>query len=141
SPFYLFRRPQDAAFRKTRKTTDERNHLRLWLSPMLYKGTRVWIGQVSRDIRVRYLLNMYSIEPNVDEARTYILQNLWYSRGLMKYGYVKGVGRAPMSEPRENLNGDPYFTDGYRLVLWVSSEPISFDEVEFLAWEIPAPKK
>ena len=77
------------------------------------------------------------MEPNVDEARTYIIQDLWYSQGLLKYGYVKGVGAASMSEPRENLTGATYFTDGYRVVLWVSSEPISFSEVEFVEWEIP----
>jgi len=31
SPLYLFRRPQDMALQKARKTVDERNHLRLWL--------------------------------------------------------------------------------------------------------------
>jgi hypothetical protein len=40
-----------------------------------------------------------------------------------------------MSEPRQNLTGDPYFTDGYRLVLWVSSDPTEFEDVQFLRWE------
>ena len=60
-----------------------------------------------------------------------------YAQGLEKYGYAKGVGPAPITEPRENLTGDPYFTDGYRAVLWVSGEPISITEVEALEWEIP----
>ena len=141
SPFYLYGRPQDAAFRKTRETADERNHLRLWLSPIRYKGKQVWVGQISRDIKVRYIPNKFQIEPLVDEARTYILQDLWYSQTLAKFGNVKGVGAASMSKPRKTLQDDPYFTDGYRLVLWVSKKPISFSEVEALHWEIPPFRK
>lgn len=136
SPFYLYGRPQDAAFRKTRETAAERNHVRFWLSPIRYKGEQVWVGQISRDIEVRYLPGIFRIEPAVDEARTYILQDLWYSQTLAKFGYVKGVGAASMSEPRKTLQDDSYFTDGYRLVIWVSREPISFSEVEVLDWEV-----
>jgi hypothetical protein len=50
---------------------------------------------------------------------------------------VKGVGAASMWKPRKTLEDDPYFTDGYRLVMWVSRKPISFSEVEALHWEIP----
>jgi hypothetical protein len=138
SPFYLYGRPQDAAFRKTRETANERNHVRFWLSPIRYKGEQVWVGQISRDIEVRYLPGIFRIEPAVDEARTYILQDLWYSQTLEKFGYVKGVGAASMSKPRRTLQDNPYFTDGYRLVIWVSRKPISFSEVEVLDWEVPA---
>ena len=141
SPFYLYGRPQDAAFRKTRETADERNHLRLWLSPIRYKGERVWVGQISRDIKVRYIPNKFQIEPIVDEARVYILQDLWYSQTLAKFGYVKGVGAASMSKPRKTLEDDSYFTDGYRLVVWVSRKPIAFSEVEALHWERPPFRK
>ena len=79
----------------------------------------------------------YEIQPDVDEARDYLIQDLWYSHGLVKFSYVKGVGAALISEPRANLTGDPYFTDGYRTVLWVSSKPISFADVEFVDWENP----
>jgi len=50
---------------------------------------------------------------------------------------VKGVGAAPYSEPRGNLTGDPYFTDGYRTVLWATSQPVAFSEVEWINWEVP----
>jgi hypothetical protein len=139
-PLYLYGRHQDAAFRKSRSTVDERNQLRLWLSPMMIDGKNVWVGQISRIIR-RYSIGNFSIEPNVDEVRTYILQDLWYSQALSQYAYVKGVGATPMSKPRKSLHDDPYFTDGYRIVLWVSSDPISFAEVEFVEWEFPRPKR
>ncbi len=137
---YLFGRHQDAAFRKSRSTVNERNQLRLWLSPMMINGKNVWVGQISRIIR-RFSVEKFKIEPDVDEARLYILQDLWYSQTLEKYAFVKGVGAIPISKPRMSLNDDPYFTDGYRIVLWVSSAPVSFAEVEFVEWEFPKPKK
>jgi hypothetical protein len=71
----------------------------------------------------------------VDETRDYLLQNLLYTQGAVKIGFVKGVGRATIDEPRRNLTGDPYFTDGLRAVIQVSSDPIDFDDVIFLNWE------
>ena len=62
---------------------------------------------------------------------------MWYSQGLSKFALVKGVGVAPIEKPRYNLVGDPYFTDGLRAVLWVSSQPVAFEKVEFLEWELP----
>lgn len=137
SLLYFYDRPQDAAFRKTRGTARERNQLRLWLSPMTFEGKLVWIGQISREVRVRSLLKRHRIEPNLDEARTYIFQDFLYSQGLTKYGYVKGVGATPISNPRQNLTGNSYFTDGYRMVLWISSDSISLSEVEVVEWDIP----
>jgi hypothetical protein len=134
---YLYGRRQDAAFRKSRKTADERNQLRLWLSPLLYEGKPVWVGQISREIKVRYLLNTYRIEPLLDEARLYLLQDLSYSQSLSKYGYVKGIGTVSMSEMERSLKGDPYFTDGLRIVLWVSRDPVSYSKVTILDWAFP----
>jgi len=133
---YLFKRFQDAAFRKSRSTLNERNQLRLWLSPFFFEGKNVWVGQISRIIR-RSAWDKFKIEPDVDEARTYLLQNLWYSRAVLKYGYVKGTGIATISEPRKSLHDDDYFTDGLRIVIWVSSDPIMFSEVQFVHWETP----
>ncbi len=139
SPLYFFGRSQDAAFRKARETANERNQLRVWLSPMTFEGTPVWVGQISRDIGLQFAGQTitYKLDSDMDEARTYILQNFWYSQSIMKYAYVKGVGASSISKQRKNLQGSSYFTDGYRVVFWVSSEPISFSEVEFVEWEIP----
>ena len=133
---YLFKRFQDAAFRKSRSTLNERNQLRLWLSPFFFEGKNVWVGQISRIIR-RSAWYKFKIEPDVDEARTYLLQDLWYARAILKYGYVKGTGVATISEPRKSLHDDDYFTDGLRIVIWVSSNPILFSEVQFVQWETP----
>lgn len=42
-----------------------------------------------------------------------------------------------MESPRQNLTGDPYFTDGSRAVLWVSSRPVALESVKFIKWELP----
>jgi hypothetical protein len=79
----------------------------------------------------------FKIDPDVDEAREQLLQDLYFSQALLKYGYVKGVGSVTIQEPRKNLRGDPYFTDGYRLVVWLSGKAVSLDDVEFVEWALP----
>jgi len=141
SALYVFGRGQDVALQKARNTINERNHLRLWMTPLRLEGKPVWIGQISRDIGVRYTrktITTHKIDPDVDEARNYLLQDLWYSQGLSAYAYVAGVEAAPHDQPRGNLTGDPYFTDGLRTVMWLSSDPLNMEEVRYLDWEIPS---
>lgn len=137
SGLYVFGRPQDVAFQKARDNINERNHLRLWMSPLRFEGVPVWIGQISRDIGVRLTrktITTHKVDPDVDETREYLVENLAYSQALAKLGYVDGVGAAPIDEPRGNLTGDPYITDGKRAVLWISSTPTDFGDIEDLDW-------
>ena len=142
SPLYFAKRQQDFAGQKPRHTVHQRNHLRAWLSPMRYQGKRVWIGQISRDIGVRFTFKTWppvthKIDPDVDEARIALAEDLVISQQLAKTGWVKGVGAASRGNPRYNLTGDPYFTDGYRLVLVFDRRPRSFLELEQFDWEQP----
>jgi hypothetical protein len=141
SSLYTFGRPQDVAFQMARSSIHERNHLRLWMSRATYQGLPVWIGQISRDIGVRFTpktITTHKIDPNVDETREYLLENLAYAQSLKAFGYVGGVGEVAMDQPRGNLTGDPWFTDGYRLVLWVSSQPVPISDLQALHWRIPS---
>lgn len=140
SSLYALGRAQDVAFQWTRENIHERNHLRLWMTPFTYEGTPVWIGQISRDIGVRFTkktITTHKIDPQVDETREYLLENLAYAQSLKAFGYIGGVGAVPQDQPRGNLTGDPWFTDGLRLVLWLSSEPVAIDELEVLDWRRP----
>jgi len=140
SALYVFDRPQDVAFQKARDNIHERNHLRLWMSSKLYEGKPVWLGQISRDIGVRFTrktITTHKIDPDVDETREFLLENLAFSQALQKFAYVGGVGEAPLDQPRGNLTGDPYFTDGYRLVLWVTSRPVDIADLGVEYWRIP----
>jgi hypothetical protein len=136
-PLYLYNRAQDSAFRKSRSTLNERNQLRLWLSPLIYEGQHVWIGQISRIMR-RTVWDPFIIEPDVDEARAFLLQDLWYAQALLRYGYVKLSDVAAISNPRKGLYGDNYFTDGRCLVLWIAADPVPFSGVQFEPWEKPS---
>ena len=140
SALYVFGRPQDIAFQKARENIHERNHLRLWMSRERYEGKPVWLGQISRDIGVRFTkktITTHKIDPDVDETREFLLEDLAYSQGVAKIAYVGGVGAATFREPRRNLTGDPYYTDGYRVVLWVAADPVAIDDIEVLNWEQP----
>jgi len=140
SALYVFGRRQDAAMQKARSTIHERNHLRLWLAPVKFKGNFVWVGQISRDIGVRFTrktIVTHKIDPDVDETRSYLIQDLLYSYGLSKLAFVKGVGAAPIEMPQQNLTGDPYFSDGLRAVVWVSAKPVEFEDVKFIERERP----
>lgn len=141
SPLYLYGRPQDFALQKARSSVDERNHLRLWLSPLRYGDNLVWVGQISRDIGVRMSSRTFvthKIDPDVDEARYYLLQDMVASGSLVRLGWVEGVGSAARDAPRFNYTHDPYFTDGLRVVLWVGKERVPFEDVEFWDWGDPA---
>jgi hypothetical protein len=140
SPLYLYGRPQDFALQKARDNIHQRNHLRLWLSPMRYHGKPVWVGQISRDIGSRFTihskyLTTHKIDPDVDEARTALQEDMVYSQSLTTLGLVKGVGAASRDEPRRNLTKDPYYTDGFRSVLIFDIHPTAITEVRFLPWE------
>ena len=61
---------------------------------------------------------------------------------MKSFGLVKGVGAAGPGAPRGSYTGDPYCTDGLRLVIWITPEPITYQHVESVRWEVmPAPKR
>jgi hypothetical protein len=109
---------------------------------MRYEGKRVFVGQVSRDIGVRYTTKTWppvthKIDPDVDEARRSVVEDLYFSDTVSRIGFVKGVGQATPSRPRENLTGDPYFTDGLRVVIFLEPGAVSQHQIRFLDWEFP----
>ena len=143
SPLNVFGRKQDMALQKARATIHERNHLRLWLAPFTCNGLPVVVGQISRDIGLRFSFLApgwvtHKIDPEVDEARDYLIQEMLISGSVEQVAWVDGVGKAPREQPRRNLTGDPYFTDGRRVVFFLSSKPISPSEVHLHKWS-PAP--
>jgi hypothetical protein len=137
SPLYLFGRPQDAALQKPRNDIDRRNHLRMWLAPFSFEGRSVWVGQVSRDIGVRltthsWYLTTHKIDPDVDDSRDYLLQDLVLTGYLSRVAFLPGVGEASQDAPRHNLTGDPYFTDGKRLLLVMDSSSRAIDAIQLM---------
>ncbi len=139
SSLFVFGRRQDIALQKARDNIHQRNHLRLWLTHLSWNGKTVAIGQISRDIGVRYTtksptISTHKIDPQVDEARTYLMEDLLLSGHVEAIGYVGGVGVASPEAPRHNLTGDPYYTDGKRAVIVLSSEWIPYKQIRILHW-------
>jgi hypothetical protein len=90
----------------------------------------VWVGQVSRDIGVRFTtrawnLTTHRIDPDVDESRDYCVEDLLAAGRVRAAGYVGGVGVCPADTPRRNLTGDPYWTDGKRAVILLAASRTS----------------
>jgi hypothetical protein len=93
---------------------------------MSFDGRPVWAGQVSRDIGVRmttraWNLTTHRIDPDVDEARDYCVEDLTQAQRVEAAGYVGGVGACTFQAAKRNLTGDPYHTDGRRIVIVLSS--------------------
>ncbi|HZZ71756.1 MAG TPA: LssY C-terminal domain-containing protein [Pirellulales bacterium] len=136
SPLYLFGRSQDVALQRIRHSINERLHLRLWLSPLRMRGLPVWVGQISRDIGVRFTpktwnLTTHRIDPDIDESRDYVVEDLLAAERAQAVAYVSGVGACVPAQPRHNLTGDPYFTDGKRAAIVLSAHKTA---PRFVAW-------
>ena len=110
---------------------------------MQFEGKPVWVGQVSRDIGVRFTLDTWNlathrIDPHVDGTREYLVQDLFRSGRVTKVAYVRGGPVATLSSPRKNLTGDWYISDGLRAVLVFSHSRVSDSEMKALDWELPS---
>jgi len=139
SPLYVFDRPQDFALQKARSTIHERNHLRLWLAPFTCEDKPVFAGQISRDIGLRFTFKApgwvtHKIDPDIDEARDYLTQEMLTSGSVESVGWVEGTIKSTPAEPQRNLTGDPCYTDGLRVVLFLSNQPVSPSDVHFQVW-------
>jgi hypothetical protein len=141
SPLYMFDRAQDIALQKARASVDKRNHMRLWRAPVTLNGQKVWVGQISRDIGVKFsskTLVTHKVDPLIDEARLYVTLDLVSSGSLRALGYVEGVGYSGREAPRRNYTEDPYYTDGLRVVLIVGEDRTELTDLEYLPWEWPS---
>jgi hypothetical protein len=142
SPLHLFGREQDLAFQRSRAVIDERNHMRVWLAPVTVDAKPVWVGQVSRDIGLKISGRLWPpvthiIDPDVDDARFYVLQGLVEGEHVRQIGFVRGHEPTIPSAPYFNAEGDPYFTDGLRAVFMLADEPVAPSDFVLLDWELP----
>jgi len=140
SSLYTFGRKQDIALQRARANIAQRNHMRLWLAPFTHEGRSVWVGQISRDIGVKMTpkspsLTTHIIDPAVDLTREYLLHSLLAEGFVERFGFAAGSVFAPQEDPAYNLTGDAYFSDGLRLVVMLSPQPVPYSEVRSLAWE------
>lgn len=132
---YLFDRQQDAIFRYQKTLDDSFYELRAWLAPFMSGEERVWVCQVRHFFRSA--LAVTRLDPDVDNARSFTLQNHLYAQALEKYAWMSGKEVVPVESFWTNLLRPAYFSDGYRVVLWSSAEPYSILEATLVDWEDP----
>jgi hypothetical protein len=138
---YLYGRIPDAVFRIQHSKKRERNELYLWLSPMQVDGKPVWLAHITHFIGQRTQLEQAifgtRIDPDIDDGRSYFLQNVWYSQSLAKAAWLKVREANSIDDTRMDFNGSEYFTDGFMIVAWLSGKPVSLLEVVNLDWDDP----
>ncbi|MFP4893437.1 LssY C-terminal domain-containing protein [Paraburkholderia sp. EG304] len=133
----VFGREPDFVLRKQAQEGSPATWIRAWLAPIRYQGQLVYVAQIGRPVGGRFAPRdepHLILQGNVDEARNYLIQDLMYSGGLDKLGFVNGVGAASPAHPRATVDGATYYTDGLRAVLFFTTRPRSLSEVEFLDW-------
>ncbi len=138
SPLYVFGRAQDIGLQKARSSIHLRNHMRLWRTRYSYRGLEVYLGQISRDIGVKFNRRTFTthvIDPDVDDTRDGLIGDLAYSQSLHATGYVRGSQRSTLEETHYNLTPDPYYSDGLRAVMLLDQRPVALDEILILDWE------
>jgi len=134
-------RPADATFRMQRDGEPERNDLKLWLAPFRAGGEQVWMALIthslSRGSQLADALVGARLDPDADDARNYMLQIMWYSQGLARYAWSASGRPTSVSEPASDFSGGQWFSDGYRLVMWISGPTVSLLEATYVDWDAP----
>ncbi len=133
----LFGRKPDIVGRKAVMGGMPANWVRLWVAPFRYQGKAVFVVQTGR--RQGWRLAEVEdqdmvLDPNVDEVRNFLIQDLLYSNGVSKIAFVTGVGPTGSGELRDSPGGAGYHTDGLRAVLFLVTRPLSLSDVQFLDW-------
>jgi len=131
---YFFDRPADVVFRKHQDESGERNELRFWLSPMRVEGVPVWLTQATHHIGQGK--GKAQLDPDLDDAAAFFLQDIWYGQGLARYGWVQGQGSVPYESPQQTATGATYFTSGNVAVMWLSGDAVSMLEADALDWDL-----
>jgi hypothetical protein len=134
-------RPADAVFRTRRSGLGDRNELRLWRAPMVVDGEPVWVGQIvhyiGKSTEIGRAFFDDRIDPDLNDARDFMLQTMWYSQSLAKFAWQRVREPNGVGSPVLDFLGRGYFWDGGRVVLWLSGEPVAQTETFRLRWDDP----
>lgn len=138
---YLYGRPPDAIFRKRSGKSTERLELFVWLSPIVAEGQSVWLAQTRHALGRRFEIGEWvlgsRIDPDVNDGRNYLLQDIWYAQGLKAWTFTSTGLTVPDDAPLLDFNGNPFFCDGLRVVMWVSGKMIALPEAQRVDWPFP----
>jgi hypothetical protein len=145
---HLFDRKPDFVVRKVGQDAAPANWLRIWVAPLRYQGKPVFLVQAGRPLGWRFA-NLEerdefeeqhehelapTLNPEIDEVRDLLIEDLLYSGGLEKLAFVAGVGATEPEEYRSSLGDNRYHTDGLRAVMFLVTRPLSLSDLELLDW-------
>lgn len=137
----LYGRVADAVFRLKRGGSLAGNELSFWLAPLRIDGQAVWLAQMTHYIDRTTTLGQRildaRLDPAVDDARNYLMQQVWYTQALKQLAWLAGERTDMPNDLSAYFGGARYFSDGFRVVLWLSAEPISLLDVKVLDWGAP----
>lgn len=134
-------RAPDGVFHKARADGSERKELRVWLAPFTVGEDKVWVAQISQDLTgVAGDFTDYMPDPDLDSARSYLLQDFWYSQSLSQAAFSRAMEPIDVDNPRVSGSGASYFTDGLRTVMWLSASPVGLGDSQLLTWDRPTGK-
>ena len=90
---------------------------------LTYIGRYTEIGRALLDPR---------LDPNIDDARNYMVQILWYAQGLQGYASHDTGQQVYIDAERTDFKGVPYFTDGH------PGRPLAVGAADFSAGNLQA---
>jgi hypothetical protein len=137
-PWYAFGRAQDFSGHKISRWVAPQPHtLRAWLTSLRYRGRPIWAMQVSTGLGGRFAAageESRRIDPDVDEARNDVVQDVLYAQAVAKIGFVKGAD-SDSAATAQTPDGPSYHSDGLRAVLVFGGKAMSLAEIDFFDWE------
>ena len=134
-PQFLFGREQDAIFRYETVGGDGFYELRFWKAPFQSGDDYVYVGMARHFYR--WIGSVSRFDPDVDNARNFAAQKFLYGQTLKGTGWIAGEEVVPVTSFWDKLISTPYFSDGYRIVLWLSAEPVSMFDIDIRTWDPP----
>jgi len=135
APQFLYGRQQDAIFRYETVGGDGFYELRFWKAPLRSGGDEVYVGQARHYFR--WIGPVTRMDADVDNARNFAAQKFLYGQAIKANAWVAGEEVVPVTSFWDRLIDTAYFTDGYRVVLWLSADPVSMFDIDVNAWDNP----
>ena len=142
---YLYGRQPDAVLHQAQgRSTGDRNELRLWLvADGSSATTRVWVGQVTHHLSKLLEGQRSSARPwwiptstmhsDVLSSRTSGTARAWRRMP----GWHPSTTTSAQCRCETDFEGFEYFTDGYRVVMWIADGPIALMDTDYVEWDLP----
>ena len=64
-------------------------------------------------------------------------QKFLYGQAIKANAWIAGEEVVPVTSFWDTLISTPFFSDGYRFVVWPSGEPASMFDIEVKPWDSP----